>query len=141
MDLGESKAISEIRLHPCSDDFGGIGNGFGFPVRFKLEVSDDPGFKSSTLVADQTADDYPNLGIAYYAAAKDVTGRYIRLTATKLYDRNGSPMFAMSELQALSAEGTNLALNKVVSSSTSIEAPARWARKNLTDGKLSLIHI
>ena len=135
VDLGESKAISEIRLHPCSDDFGGIGNGFGFPVRFKLEVSDDPEFKSSTLVADQTADDYPNLGIAYYAAAQDVTGRYIRLTATKLYDRNGSPMFAMSELQALSAEGTNLALNKVVSSSTSIEAPARWARKNLTDGK------
>ena len=41
VDLGESKAISEIRLHPCSDDFGGIGNGFGFPVRFKLEASDN----------------------------------------------------------------------------------------------------
>lgn len=135
VDLGESLALSEIRLHPCSDDFGGIGNGFGFPVRFKLEVSDDPEFKQSTLVADESQSDYPNLGIAFYAAKKEVAGRYIRLSVNKLYDRTGSKMFAMSELVALNASGDNVARGKTVTSPTSIEAPVRWARKNLTDGK------
>ena len=134
VDLGNSVDLTEVRLHPCSDDFGGIGNGFGFPVRFKLEVSDDPNFKTSTLVADETNADYPNIGIAYYSAIKKVTGRFVRLTATKLYDRNGTPMFAMSELEALTADGTNVAHKKMVTSSSSIQAPVRWARKNLTDG-------
>jgi len=135
IDLGQSEALAEIRLHPCSDDFGGVGNGFGFPVRFRIEVSDDPTFKSSTLIADETQADYPNIGIAYYAATTQVSARYIRLTVNKLYDRNGTPMFAISELEALAADGTNLAQQKRVSSSSSIEAPIRWTRKNLTDGK------
>ncbi len=135
VDLGKSEEFAEIRLHPCSDDFGGIGNGFGFPVRFKIEVSEDPTFKSSTLIADETQADYPNIGIAYYAATKQVAARYIRLTANKLYDRNGTPMFAISELEVLTADGMNAARQKQVSASSSIEAPTRWARKNLTDGK------
>lgn len=135
VDLGESLAVNEIRLHPCSDDFGGIGNGFGFPVRFQVEVSDDPHFKQATLLADENRADYPNLGIAYYAVKKQVTGRYIRLSVNKLFDRAGSKMFAVSELVALNSDGKNVARGKVVTSPTSIEAPVRWARKNLTDGK------
>src|SRR4029450_1374179 len=38
IDLGETRRIEKISLHPCHDDFGGIGDGFGFPVRFKIEV-------------------------------------------------------------------------------------------------------
>ena len=100
VDLGESLAMNEIRLHPCSDDFGGIGNGFGFPVRFQVEVSDDPDFKQATLVADENRADYPNLGIAYYAVKKQVTGRYIRLSVNKLFDRAGRSEEHTSELQS-----------------------------------------
>ena len=41
VDLGRSVALGSVVLHPCKDDFNGIGEGFGFPVRFKVEVSDD----------------------------------------------------------------------------------------------------
>ncbi len=135
VDLGTTVEFNEIRLHPCSDDFGGIGNGFGFPIRFKVEVSDDPEFKTAILIADESKADYPNPGLAYYTVKKQAAGRYVRLTASKLFDRSGAAMFALSELVALTADGTNVALGKTVTSLTTIEAPVRWGRKNLTDGK------
>lgn len=40
-DLGRSVEIARVVLHPCRDAFNNIGDGFGFPPRFKVEVSDD----------------------------------------------------------------------------------------------------
>src|SRR6185503_2474174 len=36
VDLGRSIALDRVVLHPCKDDFNGIGEGFGFPARFKI---------------------------------------------------------------------------------------------------------
>src|SRR5207247_1805826 len=61
VDLGHSVTLSNIVLHPCKDDFNNIGEGFGFPVRFKVEISEDENFSSNpNLVADRTAEDVPN---------------------------------------------------------------------------------
>src|SRR6185503_5100830 len=61
VDLGRSVSIGSIVMHPCNDDFNGIGEGFGFPVRFKIEVSDDPEFANAvTVLGDQTHEDFPN---------------------------------------------------------------------------------
>ena len=61
VDLGRAVPIGGIVLHPCKDDFNGIGEGFGFPVRFKVEVSDDAAFKVGVaLVGDYTEDDVAN---------------------------------------------------------------------------------
>ena len=38
VDLGQDVEIAKIILHPCHDDFGGIGAGFGFPVRFRVDT-------------------------------------------------------------------------------------------------------
>jgi hypothetical protein len=46
VDLGKSVQVERIVLKPCYDDYGKIGGGFGFPVRFKIEVSDDPGVQN-----------------------------------------------------------------------------------------------
>src|SRR4051812_26904124 len=55
VDLGSAVPIGSVVLHPCSDDFNGIGDGFGFPVRFKVEASDDPQFSSGvTIIRDNT---------------------------------------------------------------------------------------
>ena len=43
----------------------------------------------------------------------------------------------MAELEALDAEGKNLAGGKLVTALDSIEAPVRWAKVNLTDGKFA----
>ena len=43
-------------------------------------------------------------------------------------------MFALAELEALNADGKNLAQGAKVTALDSIQAPARWRRANLTDG-------
>ena len=61
VDLGRAVQLKRIVLHASSDDFNGIGDGFGFPLRFKIEASNDADFKTDVaLVADETAQDFAN---------------------------------------------------------------------------------
>ena len=136
VDLGRSVALGNVVLHPCKDDFNGIGEGFGFPVRFKVEASDDAAFKDGvTTVGDYTKEDVTNPKLK--AVSLDAGGRsarFIRVTATKLALRQNDYIFALAELNALTADGNNVALGAVVTALDSIEAPARWRKLNLTDG-------
>ncbi|MCC6231760.1 MAG: DUF1549 domain-containing protein [Verrucomicrobiales bacterium] len=138
VDLGESRPLSEITLLPCHDDFNGIGAGFGFPRRFRIEASDDPAFDGQvTLLADRTAADVPNPGLEPVALPfATVRARYVRVTATRLAPRQNDFIFALAELEARSQPGgTNVARGASVTSLDSVEAPERWQRVNLTDGK------
>jgi len=124
-----------VRLRACYDNFAGIGAGFGFPVRFKVEVSDDPDFaRSVRLLADHTARDFPNPGLAPIDLPGG-HGRFIRVTATRLAERKNDYIFALAELEILNADGRNLARGAKVAAADSIEAPPRWRRANLVDGK------
>jgi mono/diheme cytochrome c family protein len=135
VDLGERVELARVVLRPCHDDFNNIGAGFGFPVKFKVELSDDADFKTSVVIADQTAKDFANPGTAPYTAkAEGKTGRYVRVTATKLAPRQNDYMLALAELEALDADGKNRAKGKDVTALDSIEAPVRWGKSNLTDG-------
>ena len=135
VDLGKPMAIAEIRYVGCHDDFAGIGHGFGFPVRYRIEASDDAKFKDGVqLIESHTAQDVPNPGTSLQTVLTDAKARYIRVTATKLAERSNDYIFALAELMAISKDGENVALGKQVTSHDSIEAPARWQRKNLVDG-------
>ena len=47
VDLGSSQPIEAVKLFPALDlDWDGV-RGYGFPVRFKIEASDDPQFQDS----------------------------------------------------------------------------------------------
>jgi cytochrome c553 len=136
VDLGNSIELDRVVLWGCHDDFNMIGAGFGFPVRFKVEVSDDVNFKVEVrLVADESSADVPNPGVASRAfPAKSAKGRYIRVTATKLAVRQTDYMLALAELEAFDARGKNVAAGASVAALDSIEAPTRWRKSNLTDG-------
>ncbi|MBP3956970.1 DUF1553 domain-containing protein [Gemmata sp. G18] len=136
VDLGESVKLNRVVLKPCHDDFNDIGAGFGFPVRFRIEASDDAAFKTGVAtLADETAKDVPRPGTAAYSAkAGGSVGRYVRVTATVLAPRQNDYMLALAELEAFDADGKNRALGKSVTALDSIEAPARWRKSNLTDG-------
>ncbi len=135
VDLGKATALSQILLHSCSDDFNGIGDGFGFPVRFKVEASDDADFARGVMVlADETAKDFANPKIHAVRYGAGGSARHVRLTATRLAPRKDDFIFALAELEVMDATGRNLAAKAAVTSIDSIEAPARWARVNLTDG-------
>ncbi len=134
LDLGESVMLSQVVLHPCHDDFAGIGDGFGFPVRYKIEASDDPKFAGAARVlVDQTQQDAPNPKIKAVSFGAGGAARYLRITATKLATRQNDYIFALAELEVFDTAGKNRALGAAVTSLDSIEAPPRWQRTNLTD--------
>jgi hypothetical protein len=142
IDLGESQTIESIEFVACHDTFNNIGAGFGFPVRFKIEASDDPDFMvGAKLLLDRTAEDVPNPGVAPQRVSgishseSKLRARYVRFTATKLAQRLPSDfIFALGELSVFSVEGRNLARGVTVNSLDSIEAEPRWGRTNLVDG-------
>jgi len=143
VDLGKQVEIASVTLLPCFDDFNNIGAGFGFPVRFKVEASDDPEFEIGVTQLwrrhDETfMNDFKNPGLTAFitGGAKDdgISGRYVRVTATKLAPRQNDFIFALAELKVIDLQGDNVANGKPVTALDSIEAPPRWRKANLTDG-------
>ena len=137
VDLCKEVAIDKIAFAGCYDDFNKIGAGFGFPPRYKIEASNEPGFKEGVqTVVDRSREEQGNPGTALQSvSAKGIKGRYVRFSATRLAPRKEDFIFALSELLVFDGAGENVALGAVVSSLDSIESGPRWARKNLTDGQ------
>jgi hypothetical protein len=135
VDLGRSLPIDQVVLVPAHVAYGGHpGPGFGFPPRFKVEVSDDATFATGLLLADETAADFPHPGdAAYRIDAGGKHGRYLRITATRLWKRTNDWIFALAELIVLSNR-KNVAAGAAVTSLDSIEAPPGWAMRHLVDG-------
>ena len=137
VDLGRDVELSSVILHPCHDDFAGIGAGFGFPVRYRIEGSTAArraAGESPVIVHDATATDASNPGIAPVMIPCSVTARYLRIVATKLATRQNDFMLAIAELDVRTSDGTNVAASAPVTALDSIEAPERWRKTNLTDG-------
>lgn len=137
LDLGKPIQINQIRLIPAYDNYNDIGAGFGFPVRYRLDASNDPEFKQNIRVLrDATSEDQTNPRLETISI--DVGGksiRYIRMTATKLAKRKNDCIFALGELEAVNPRGDiNFALNAKVTALDSIEQGLRWGAANLVDG-------
>ena len=140
VDLGEPRPIECVVLHPMHHEdqaAGGWIKGYGFPLRFRLELSTSPDFPQPvTVLADHTPADFPNPGwapVAFDAAGK--TARYVRLTVTKNWQRGPKLPFVhtLGELEAFCG-GKNVALGAPVSANASVEGYG-WGKAQLTDGK------
>jgi alpha-L-rhamnosidase len=138
VDLGQPQRVDRIVLHPMRHNDPAVGgwiDGYGFPVRFSIAVSDDPTFAVCDTVADFTREDYANPGnVPVTLAAPGKTARYVRLTATKLWRRGpGLPfVYTLGELQVFSGTN-NIAAGAPVDASASVEGYG-WSKKQLTDG-------
>ncbi len=145
LQLEQPVNISKVALHPCHDDFAGIGAGFGFPVRFKIEIagSDANDEAEWHTIADQTAEDFPNPGlrpVEYLCSVTDV--RRVRITATQLAERKKDFILAMAELELFDADSQPIELSvcATVAALDSTEAHVRWRKSNLIDGKWARSH-
>lgn len=137
IDLGAPKSVAQVRLIPAHDDYAGIGAGFGFPVRFKVEASNDAEFKSGVrLLLDATREDRPNP--KSQTVVVDAGGdplRFVRITATKLAERKNDYILALGEVEVVDdGADENLALGAEVTALDSIEQAVRWRKANLVDG-------
>lgn len=137
LDFGKPLGIEQLRLIPAYDDYNNIGAGFGFPLRYRVEVANEADFKSgvrTVLDASQKDQVNPRNGEVVIDVGREAV-RYVRITATKLAPRKDDYIFALGEVQAIGGENhDNMAMNAVVTAQDSIESGPRWARANLTDG-------
>ncbi len=120
MVLDEPAEIQSVRLHPFTNQ--GI-EGFGFPVKFKIEVAQKPDYSDSKLFFSQETE-LPNPGKSTVVLnGKKITGKYIRLTATENYsiDRGTKQfMLSLEEIEVIS-NNKNIAKNAIINTSGSIE--------------------
>ncbi len=138
VDLGQSVPVERVVLH--SNFHGSPENkvkGFGFPIRFRIEVSDEADFKDSKVITDQTAADYPNprhAAVGFDAGGR--SARYVRVKATKLWNRGYGGRqycFSLAQMEVIS-NGKNVALHADVTAKDSFEGGG-WSKSALTDGK------
>lgn len=134
VDLGEPRELDQILLYPAHEVFGGHpGPGFGFPVRFRIDASNDVDFGESTTIADHTDRDFLHPGDAPQRfAGKGERARFVRVTATRLFERTNDWIFALGELVVLAGD-SNVAALAPVAALDSIEASGAWGQRYLTD--------
>lgn len=134
IDLGETQKFDSVRLYPAHPFNYKDTPGFLYPVRFRIEVSGDPIFSAPKTVFDATAKDIDNPGdVPQTYAFEPVDARYVRLSVTKLANREENNYgFALAEMQVL-AGAKNLAQGKVVTGLDTINDDS-WSQDRLTDG-------
>jgi len=140
VDLGKPTGMAQIRIMPAYDKEHKVKEGYGFPLRYRVEGSNDPDFKDDVrLLSDSEGADQPNPGVdTVLVDVGPPSIRYIRFTATKLPARlpfKSDYVFALGEIEALDAFGkTNFALGKQVTASDQIAGSENWRPEYIVDG-------
>ncbi|MDB6154013.1 MAG: hypothetical protein JWL90_2466 [Chthoniobacteraceae bacterium] len=136
IDLGIVEDFDAVALVPVNVAYGTHpGPGYGFPVRFRVESAEEASFEMPTVLGDFTESDFPNPGqlpVAIKAPAGH--GRFVRVTATRLFLREDRSLFALGELMVLRGD-RNLAAMQPVEVSDSYSNPPAWDPLNATDGQ------
>ena len=131
VDLGSVAPIDKVRIGTLDHDFV---KGFGFPLRYRLESGDDADLSRPQMIKEQTGADVANPGATVLEFdGHGVRGRYVRMTATRLFARPSKPtdfLFALKSLEVIS-NGKDVALDAPVTAKDSAEDHGR-AKKWLT---------
>ena len=134
LDLGAPYNLDKMVLVPSHPSEGIPMPGYGFPLQYKLEVSVNSNFSSSTTIIDFSKEDHHERTDRPYTLAADAKQvRYIRLTANKLWRGRGDDHFlAMAEILAY-VDGRNVARNAKVKVSDSF-TDKHWNPTFVNDG-------
>lgn len=133
VDLGRAMPIDEVRLFPAHPPEFAHSHGYGFPLRYQIELRENAD-SPPVLLNPPSSGSYnapPGDNVVTLLAARRVA-RFVRLTVLEPHVSNGSALLALSEMQVWSA-GKNVALGQKVSASDSTEANG-WSSAALVDG-------
>lgn len=138
LDLGKSYDLEQIVLVPGYKGEGLFMPGYGFPLRFKVELSNVPNFDVKKTVIDYSMHNHHARTDKSFIINFDKSkARYIRLQANKLWKGRGEEYFlAMAEIQAFE-QGKNVARKAKVMTSDSFTSK-HWHPRFLLDGYSSL---
>lgn len=148
LDLGEHTRPDAVALFPVTVQ---IENkpvvGYGFPPRFRIDISDDPNFADyqyETIVDHRVSRRLaPKEAPFVVQNLEELGGRYIRVTPITMWRAetdgvpSGDEVFALSELMIIKGQ-RNIAITKPVSALDWDERANFWAKRYLTDGRTPL---
>lgn len=132
LDLGQVRPIDEIRFFPAHPPQFAHSHGYGFPVRYQLELREEDNDEPRILPAPQSGSYNALPGDNVVTLVGAHRARFIRLQVLDPHVSNGAVVLAMAEMQVLS-EGKNIAIGCDVNSPDSTEADG-WSRAALVDG-------
>ena len=132
IDLGKPTDITAIRLLPARPTDFPDSPGFGFPLRYKITLSDDEAFAKAETIVDHSRYDVANPGEQPVAVVVGKQARFVRVTANRLWKRTNDYVLALAEVQVYARNAKNAALGAKVSTLDSIEA-GRWSTRHLVD--------
>jgi signal transduction histidine kinase len=131
VDLGREMPLDAVVVIPA---FLGGSTAYGFPARFRVDISRDSEFAESTTLFDHTGHDYRQAMAPVYLPAEGQKGRYVRFTATRITSGIAPRhYFCLGELLVFSHGAVVSARCPVTSSKSSDTAPT-WSKTNLVDG-------
>ncbi|MBP7049733.1 MAG: family 78 glycoside hydrolase catalytic domain [Phycisphaerae bacterium] len=136
IDLEQTAEIEQVRLHPAALPYELEMKSFGFPLRFRIEAAADPAFTVPHTVADHTRSNYgPVAYTPQTFPAHGVKARYVRVTATRLWNRDTDEKpyycFALGAMEVI-VNGRNIAVNKPVRAMDAVDH-VEWNPRALTD--------
>jgi alpha-L-rhamnosidase len=155
IDLGDSYMVDGVRLWGSFSHDKNAPPAEGFPLRFRIEVSDNSEFLNAQTVIDRTSEDFPNPELEpVLFSFSSLPARYIKLTAVKLDSKSSEDfppfdiaadrflpnkvargwMLALAEMEVLSSE-ENVALGKSVKVTDERNEPPKWSKDNLVNGR------
>jgi signal transduction histidine kinase len=138
VDLRREEPLDAVVLVPAASDSGrAIVPGYGFPARFRVEISESADQAGRTVIAGDTPTDFANPGtLPVYLPCAGKRARFVRITATRLYQDGGRALFALGEIIVLQGKrniAAGLGRSDFTSSRTMGALPV-WGLSNLVDG-------
>ncbi len=139
LDLGGRTMVDMVALLPANLSYrGDAGARYGFPKRFRVEISNHPDMREAVVLVDRSGSDVPNPG--KYPLVFDfepVAGRYLRITSLKHDLDDGAYFWALEELMVM--EGNMVASGEsAVSTSSSLNLFPQWVAPRINDGQSGL---
>ena len=132
LDLGTVRPIDEIRLFPAHPPQFAHSHGYGFPVRYQVELREEDNDEPRILPAPQSGSYNALPGDNVVTLVGAHRARFVRLQVLDPHVSNGAVVLAMAEMQVWS-EGKSIATGCDVNSPNSTEQDG-WSRAALVDG-------
>lgn len=139
IDLGQERVVGGIALlAPALESEDTSMPGYGFPLRFRVELLPESPEAEPVIIADFTSEDFPNPGaLPVWVDGKGMTVRSVRIVATRPRREGDKFCLALGEVMVFSG-GINiaagLARGQFDGSRRTLGAVPRWGLANLVDG-------
>jgi signal transduction histidine kinase len=144
LNLGHAERLDAVVLIAPPPSGGAAEPGYGFPLRFRVELLGDDEQTERTVIADYTREDFPNPGsLPVVIPAGGRAAHKVRITATRLFRKGNRYLFALGEVMLLQGQ-RNLSAPIEVAGPAAVHASSSqgtrpdWGRINLVDGQTVL---